>query len=79
MSSGISILVLISLSGVQPYALLQVIRQLARVQEIPPNVDMNRFAYDTPPGFAFNSEDIMKIWYRSIISELSEMVVKKYT
>ena len=38
---------------------------------------MSRFAYDTPPGFAFNSEDIMKIWYKSIISELSEMVVEK--
>ena len=38
---------------------------------------MNRFAYDTPPGFAFNSEDIMKIWYGSIISKLSEMVVEK--
>ena len=39
---------------------------------------MSRFAYDTPPGFAFNSEEIMKIWYGSIIFELSEMVVEKY-
>ena len=38
---------------------------------------MSRFAYDTPPGFAFNSEEIMKIWYGSIIFELSEMVVEK--
>ena len=38
---------------------------------------MSRFAYDTLPGFAFNSEKIMKIWYWSIISELSEMVVEK--
>ena len=38
---------------------------------------MSRFAYDTPPGFAFNSEEIMKIWYGGIISELSEMVVEK--
>ena len=77
MSSGISFFVLIGIRGVQPYALLRVMRQLARVQEIPPNDDMSRFAYDTPPGFAFNSEEIMKIWYGSIISELSEMVVEK--
>ena len=61
MSSGISFLVLIVLRGVQPYAPLRVMRQLARVQEIPHNNDMSRFAYDTPPGFAFSSEEIMKI------------------
>ena len=67
MSSGISFFVLIGIRGVQPYALLRVMRQLARVQEIPPNDDMSRFAHDTPPGFAFNSDDIMKIWYGSIL------------
>ena len=77
MTSGISFLVLIGLRGVQPYAPLRVMRQLARVQEISPNDDMRRFAYDTPSGFAFNSEKIMKIWYESIISKLSEMVVEK--
>ena len=61
MSSGISFLVLIGLRGVQPYAPLWVMRQLARVQEISHNDDMSRFAYDTPPGFAFSSEEIMKI------------------
>ncbi|KAH0672914.1 hypothetical protein KY290_025195 [Solanum tuberosum] len=50
-------------------------RQLARVQEIPPNDYMSRFVFDTPPGFAFDSTDILKIWFGSIISELSEMVV----
>ena len=50
-SSGILFLVLIGRRGVQPYAPLRVIRQLAKVQEIPPNNDMSRFAYDTPPGF----------------------------
>ena len=77
MSSGMSFLVLIGLRGVQPYAPFRVMRQLARIQEIPPNNDMSRFAYDTPPGFVFNSEEIMKILYGSIISELSEMVVDK--
>ena len=38
---------------------------------------MSRFAYDIPPGFSLNSEDIMKIWYGSIISELSEMFVER--
>ena len=76
-SSGILFLVLIGRRGVQPYAPLRVMRQLARVQEIPPNDDMSRFAYDTPPVFVFNSEEIMKIWYGSIIFELSEMVVEK--
>ena len=77
MSSGISFLVLIGLRGVQSYAPLRVMRQLARVQEILPNDDKNKFAYDTPRGFAFNSKEIMKIWYGSIIFELSEMVVEK--
>ena len=67
MSSGISFLVLIGLRGVQPYAPLRVMRQLARFQDILPNDDMSRFTYDTPPGFAFNSDDIMKIWYGSIL------------
>ena len=62
MSSGIAFLVLIGLSGVQPYDPLRVMRQLAKVQEIPPNDDMSRFVYDTPQGFAFNRKDIMKIW-----------------
>jgi len=77
MSTGISFLVLIGLRGVQPYAPLRVMRQLARVQEIPPNDDMSRFVFDTPPGFAFDSTDILKIWFGSIISELSEMVVEQ--
>ncbi|KAH0646922.1 hypothetical protein KY290_005106 [Solanum tuberosum] len=47
MSSGISFLVLIGLRGVQPYAPLRVMRQLARVQEIPPNDDMSSL-YLTP-------------------------------
>ena len=38
---------------------------------------MSRFAYDTPPVFVFNSEEIMKIWYGSIIFELSEIVVER--
>ncbi|KAH0685499.1 hypothetical protein KY290_016977 [Solanum tuberosum] len=63
--------------GVQPYAPLQVMRQLARVQEIPPNDDMGRFVFDTPPGFAFDSTDILKIWFENIISELREMVVEQ--
>ncbi|KAH0661611.1 hypothetical protein KY284_026542 [Solanum tuberosum] len=61
MSSGISFLVLIGFRGVQPYAPLRVMRQLARVQEIPPNDNMSRFVFDTPPGFAFDSTDILKI------------------
>ncbi|KAH0655570.1 hypothetical protein KY285_030452 [Solanum tuberosum] len=61
MSSGISFLVLIGFRGVQPYAPLRVMRQLARVQEIPPNDDISRFVFDTPPGFAFDSADILKI------------------
>ncbi|KAH0664866.1 hypothetical protein KY285_026072 [Solanum tuberosum] len=77
MSSGISFLVLIGFRGVQPYAPLRVMHQLARVQEIPPNDDMSRFVFDTPPGFAFDSTDILKIWFGSIISELSEMVVEQ--
>ncbi|KAG5612351.1 hypothetical protein H5410_023632 [Solanum commersonii] len=47
------------------------------VQEIPPNDDMSRFVFDTPLGFAFDSTDILKIWFGSIISELSEMVVEQ--
>ncbi|KAH0655159.1 hypothetical protein KY285_030041 [Solanum tuberosum] len=77
MSSGISFLVLIGLRDVQPHSPLRVMRQLARVQEIPPNDDMSRFVFDTPPGFAFNNTDILKIWFGSIISELSEMVVEQ--
>jgi len=76
MSTSISSLVLIGLRGVQPYAPLQVIRELARVQKAPPNDDMSRFVFDTPPGFAFDSQDILKIWFGSIISEQSEMVVE---
>ncbi|KAH0669810.1 hypothetical protein KY285_023956 [Solanum tuberosum] len=72
-----SFLVLIGLRGVQPHAPLWVMCQLARVQEIPPNDDMSRFVFDTPLDFAFNSEDILKIWYASIISEQSEMVVEQ--
>ncbi|KAH0648168.1 hypothetical protein KY285_033416 [Solanum tuberosum] len=49
MSTGISFLVLIGLRGVQPYAPLRVLRQLARVQEVPPNDDMSRFEFETPP------------------------------
>lgn len=56
---------------------LRVMRQLARFQEIPCNDDMSRFSYYTPIGFAFNSEDIMNIWYEIIIFELSEMVVEQ--
>ncbi|KAH0739985.1 hypothetical protein KY290_033028 [Solanum tuberosum] len=78
MSSGISFLVLIGFRGVQPYAPLRVMRQLARVQEIPPNDDMSRFVFDTLPGFTFDCTDILKIWFGSIISELSEMVVEQY-
>ncbi|KAH0636000.1 hypothetical protein KY290_036400 [Solanum tuberosum] len=77
MSSGISFLVLIGFRGVQPYAPLRVMRQLTRVQEIPPNDDISRFVIDTPPGFAFDNTDILKIWFESIISELSEMVVEQ--
>ncbi|KAH0730389.1 hypothetical protein KY289_001577 [Solanum tuberosum] len=77
MSTGISFLVLIGFRDVQPYALLRVIRQLARVQEVQPNDDMSRFVFDTPPGFAFDSQDILKIWFGNIISEQSEMVMEK--
>ncbi|KAH0635949.1 hypothetical protein KY289_035864 [Solanum tuberosum] len=52
-------------------------RQLARVQEATPNDDMSRFVFETPPDFAFNSEDILKILFGSIISELTEMVVEQ--
>ena len=51
--------------------------QPARIQEIPPNDNISRFAYDTPPSFAFNSEKIIMIWYGSIIFELSEIVVER--
>ncbi|KAH0765459.1 hypothetical protein KY285_001330 [Solanum tuberosum] len=77
MSTGILFLVLIGFRGVQPYAPLRVIRQLARVQEVPPNDDMSRFVFDTPPSFAFDSQDILKIWFGNIISEQSEMVMEK--
>ncbi|KAH0781131.1 hypothetical protein KY290_000729 [Solanum tuberosum] len=77
MSIDISFLVLIALRGVQPYSPLQVMCQLDKVQEvIPPNDDMSRFVFDTPLGFAFDSQDILKIWFGSIISEQSEMVVE---
>ncbi|KAH0729597.1 hypothetical protein KY289_000785 [Solanum tuberosum] len=77
MSIGISFLVLIALRGVQPYAPLRVMCQLDKVQEVvPPNDDMSRFVFDTPLGFAFDSQDILKIWFGSIISEQSEMVVE---
>ncbi|KAH0746079.1 hypothetical protein KY285_007736 [Solanum tuberosum] len=68
---------LLVITYVQPYAPFRVMRQLARVQEIQPNDDMSRFVFETPPGFSFNSEDILKIWYGSIISEQSEMVVEQ--
>uniref|UniRef100_M1B702 DUF7745 domain-containing protein n=1 Tax=Solanum tuberosum TaxID=4113 RepID=M1B702_SOLTU len=77
MYSGISFLVLIGLRGVQPYAPLRVMRQLVRVQEIPPNDDMSIFVFDTPPGFAFDSTDILKIWFGSIISKLREWLWSK--
>ncbi|KAH0712128.1 hypothetical protein KY289_008087 [Solanum tuberosum] len=77
MSTSISLLVLIGLRCVQPYAPLRVMRQLARVQEIQPNDYMSRFVFETPPGFSFNSDDILKIWYGRIISEQSEMVVEQ--
>ncbi|KAH0635946.1 hypothetical protein KY289_035861 [Solanum tuberosum] len=77
MSTGISFLLLIGLRGVQPNAPLRVMRQLARVQEVPPNDDMSRFVFKIPPGFAFNCEDILKILFGSIISELTEMVVEQ--
>ncbi|KAH0698052.1 hypothetical protein KY290_013757 [Solanum tuberosum] len=67
----------IGLRGVQPYAPLRVMHQLARVQEILANDDMSRFVFDTPPDFAFDSTDILKIWFGSIISELNEMVVEQ--
>lgn len=69
MSTGISFLVLIGLRGVQPYAPLWIIHQLARVQKVPPNDDMSRFVFDTLQSFAFDSNDILKIWFGSIISE----------
>lgn len=34
-----------------------------------------RFLFETPPGFAFNSQNILKIWFGSIISEQSEMIM----
>ncbi|KAG5571590.1 hypothetical protein H5410_061356 [Solanum commersonii] len=77
MFTGISFLMSIGLRGVQPNAPLRVMRQLARLQEVPPNDDMSRFVFETPLGFAFNSEDILKIWYESIISKQSEMVVEQ--
>ncbi|KAH0706259.1 hypothetical protein KY285_010763 [Solanum tuberosum] len=77
MFTGISFLVSIGLRSVQPYAPLRVMRQLARLQEVPPNNYMSRFVFETPSGFAFNSEDILKIWYESKISEQSEMVVEQ--
>ncbi|KAH0641369.1 hypothetical protein KY285_037955 [Solanum tuberosum] len=52
-------------------------KDLARVQEATPNDDMSRFVFETPPDFAFNSEDILKILFGSIISELTEMVVEQ--
>ncbi|KAK4737133.1 hypothetical protein R3W88_000830 [Solanum pinnatisectum] len=69
MSTSISFLVYIGLRGVQPYAPLWVMCQLARVQEVPPNDDMSRFVFDTPLGFAFDSQDILKILFGRIISE----------
>ncbi|KAG5576195.1 hypothetical protein H5410_056329 [Solanum commersonii] len=77
MSTGISFLVLIGLRCVQPYAPPRVMHQLARVQEIQPNDDMSRFVFDTLTGFSFNRDDILKIWYGSIISEQSEIVVEQ--
>ena len=77
MSSGILFLVLIGIRGVQPHAPLRVMRQLARVQEIPPNDDISRFLNDTPLGFVFSSENILKFCYDSITFELSEMIMEK--
>ncbi|KAG5610303.1 hypothetical protein H5410_021584 [Solanum commersonii] len=59
----------------QPYASCRMMCQLARVKEVPPNDDMSRFVFDTPSGFTFDSSDILKIWFGSIISEQTEMVV----
>ena len=77
MLTSISFLVLIKFRGVQPYAPLRVMHQLARVQEVPPNDDISRFVFDTPPDFGFDSQDILKPWFGSIISKQSEMVVEQ--
>ena len=74
MSSYHPFLVLIGFRGVQPYVPLRVMRQLGRLQEIPRGKNMGEFMYDTPPGFLFDSDEILKFWYGSIISEKSEMV-----
>ena len=75
MSSGISFLVLIGLRDVQPYAPFRFMR--GQSIKIPSNDDISRFAYDTPPSFAFNCENTMNIWYMSMKSELSEIVVEQ--
>ncbi|KAH0679216.1 hypothetical protein KY284_020301 [Solanum tuberosum] len=77
MSTRISFLMLIGFRGFQPYAPRRVMHQLARVKEVPPNDDMSRFVFDTSPGFTFDSNDILKIWFGSIIFEQSEMVVEQ--
>ncbi|KAG5610617.1 hypothetical protein H5410_021898 [Solanum commersonii] len=74
MSTGILSFVLIGLRDVQPYAPLRVIRELDKVQEVPPNDDMSRFIIDTPSDFDFDSKDILNIWFGNIISEQRKMV-----
>lgn len=48
---------------------------LQEFMKYPPNNSMCRFVLDTLPRFAFIRKDILKIWYKSIISKQSEMVV----
>lgn len=67
-------MVLIGLDGVQPYAPLRVMRQFARLQEVPPTRDMSKFCYDFGKDQPHDEEEIMKIWYASKVSELNEMV-----
>nr|XP_016451051.1 PREDICTED: uncharacterized protein LOC107775785 [Nicotiana tabacum]XP_016451052.1 PREDICTED: uncharacterized protein LOC107775785 [Nicotiana tabacum] len=69
-----SYLVLIGLDDVHPYAPLWVMRQFARLQEVPPTRDMSKFCYDFGKDQPHDEEKIIKIWYASKVSELNEMV-----
>ncbi|WMV34385.1 hypothetical protein MTR67_027770, partial [Solanum verrucosum] len=68
---GISFLVLIGFRSVQPYAPLWVMRQLTKVQEIPPNDDMSRFVFDTPSGFAFDSTEDL-VWLNNCYENMGK-------
>ncbi|KAG5585162.1 hypothetical protein H5410_045596 [Solanum commersonii] len=48
-----------------------------KINQIEKESLINGFVVETPPGFALNIEDILKILFGSIISELTEMVVEQ--